>query len=198
MNVATGIAEGLASVASSMAKTAVRATTSASDAWAGQGGAASAREEFLVTINSVTIFAVGERAEKTDAPPMEPIIALTLLNRDFSERTCERAVGALVLGQPLIFGNNSHKVTASLTADTLCVEVWGRKMTGDIFFARACLPLVELASMEGGSVVRPPALPRPARAPPPPPMPRPLTPRHPPFLMHAPPPPPPLNRGGRR
>ena len=179
MNIATGIAEGLASVASSVAKTAVRASNSAADAWAGQGGAASAREEFLVTINSVVITAVGQRAEKADAPPMEPIIALTLLDHDFSERNCEPAVGPLVLGQPLIFANNSHKVNGSLTADTLCFEVWGRKALGDVFFARACFPLVELASMEGGSVVRPPrpAPPRPAS--PRPPCPRPLhTPMH--------------------
>ena len=151
MNTVSGIAgqaaEGLGNVMGSVAKGVVGLGGSvvSSVTGGGPGGAVSAPEYFSVTLDSVTIDAIGE--QKIDS--FRPIVAFTIREHDFSARQKEKSQGTFALRTPLAFAKNSFNLQASLTSETLCIEIWEDKMV-DKFEARACIPLSLLASLEGG------------------------------------------------
>ena len=150
MNVVTGIAEGLGKVAGTISKGAVGAVGVAAGALGGGNGAVSSPEVFQVTVNSVIISALGDTKPGTT---FHPLVGVTVKERDFSARQKQRAEGTFALNQPLAFSNNTFSVKASLTSETLCIELWDDKMV-DVFEGRACIPLSCLASKEGGGVGR--------------------------------------------
>ena len=150
MNVATGIAEGLGKVAGGISKVAVGAVSAAADALGGGNGAVSAPEMFQVTFSNVTITALGDT---TPGSVFHPMVGLSILQRDYSTRQKVKNEGIFALNQPLAFSQDSFTLKASLTSETLCIEIWNDKLV-DVFEGRACVPLCTLAGMAGGGVGR--------------------------------------------
>ena len=150
MNIATGIAEGLGKVAGGISKVAVGAVSAAADALGGGNGAVSAPEMFQVTFSNVTITALGDTKPGS---VFHPMVGLSILERDYSTRQKIKAEGVFAFNQPLAFSQDSFSLKASLTSETLCIEIWDDKLV-DIFEGRACVPLCTLAGMAGGGVGR--------------------------------------------
>jgi len=150
MQAVNAVGEGVGSVLGGMAQTVVGAVGGAAGLVSSKSAGAIPAELFTVTLHNVVITSLGEPGKV--AASFHPIVAATIKEHDFSSRQKQRALGSgFALGVPLTLSSPTFTLKASLTTETLCIEIWDDKMV-DKFEGRACIPLLPLASKEGNGL----------------------------------------------
>lgn len=61
-----------------------------------------------------------------------------------------KATGDFQIGKPLEFAERTFHLKASLSSQTLCIEIYNSKIIADVYEARACIPLIGLAALTTG------------------------------------------------
>ena len=117
----------------------------------GTGSAASPAEKFSVFFSDVVVTSLGA---SQGPEPFKALMALAIAERDFSTRVKSPALGPWQMGSPLLFDDPANTMTASLTSETLSVELWRASPIVDTFAARAVIPLAQLAAVEGNGAGR--------------------------------------------
>lgn len=152
MQAVNAVGEGVGSVLGGLGQAVVGAVGGAAGLVGTKAPGAIPAELFTVTINNIVVTSLGEPGKIPAS--FHPIVAATIKEHDFSSRQKQRALGsAFNLGVPLTLSSPTFTLKASLTTETLCLEIWDDKMV-DKFEGRACIPLFPLASKEGNGLGR--------------------------------------------